>query len=523
MAGEIEEPLSFSFQADSIHSGSISFGRFEHESLSWERRSAFSHNKYVEEVEKCLKPGSVIERKAYFEAHFKKKGLPRPNLADCSYSGADNRVRANDGSESDDEFEHGNEGSSYAESDERSEGSVYLGDFEVAECKKEEDAEVSFSGPERASVLNNHIAILVDGEVEDVNFEETHQPEKGCDNSSSIVDEPERDVNKNHSDDAVNADHGPSKTVSICPKTEPAECVDKTMLESGKSSTSKLKAAKELKLFKPKASVPAEASKDPRKKSNTRETEGTRRTDKQKLSSKTATPTSQSVRRTPKLDDSRGLKGKSLNESKRDKESSGKKFGEPQPSALKPESRRRQMTNRLSNRADFTKSNTRSSVATFNFKSSERAERRKEFYMKLEEKMHAKEDEMNKIQASKQEKTEAEMKRLRKGLNFKAAPMPCFYQVARTSGPDGSKTVSTKSSKVERSHGNAPRVRLASHSEAGNNVDATGETKCMMAKGRKSERKVGAEKNSREMAGRKGVVGFGSSSRMSHLPVGVAS
>lgn len=187
-----------------------------------------------------MKPGSVIERKAYFEAHFKKKGLPRPNLADCSYSGADNRVRENDGLESDDEFEHGNEGSSYAESDERSEGSVYLGDFEVAECEKEEDPEVSFSGPERVSGLNNHIAILVDGEVEDVNFEETHQPEKDCDNSSSIVDEPEIDVNKNHSGDAVNADHEPSKTIGICPKTEPAECVDKTMLESGKSSTSKV-------------------------------------------------------------------------------------------------------------------------------------------------------------------------------------------------------------------------------------------------------------------------------------------
>ncbi|GFP90833.1 protein wvd2-like 1 [Phtheirospermum japonicum] len=32
---------------------------------------------YLEEVEKCSKPGSVIEKKAYFEAHFRKKGILR--------------------------------------------------------------------------------------------------------------------------------------------------------------------------------------------------------------------------------------------------------------------------------------------------------------------------------------------------------------------------------------------------------------------------------------------------------------
>ncbi|EYU40832.1 hypothetical protein MIMGU_mgv1a024607mg, partial [Erythranthe guttata] len=75
MAGEIVEPISLDFQAVSFNSGSISFGRFENEALCWERRSSFSHNRYLEEVEKCSKPGLVIEKKAYFEARFRNKGI----------------------------------------------------------------------------------------------------------------------------------------------------------------------------------------------------------------------------------------------------------------------------------------------------------------------------------------------------------------------------------------------------------------------------------------------------------------
>lgn len=52
---------------------SISFGRFMSEGLDWERWSAFSHNRYVEEAEKYSKPGSVAAKKAYFEAHYKRK------------------------------------------------------------------------------------------------------------------------------------------------------------------------------------------------------------------------------------------------------------------------------------------------------------------------------------------------------------------------------------------------------------------------------------------------------------------
>ncbi|CAL0299155.1 unnamed protein product [Lupinus luteus] len=61
-------------ESNSIHAlgQSVSFGRFMSESLAWEKWSSFSHNRYVEEAERYAKPGSVAQKKAFFEAHYKK-------------------------------------------------------------------------------------------------------------------------------------------------------------------------------------------------------------------------------------------------------------------------------------------------------------------------------------------------------------------------------------------------------------------------------------------------------------------
>ncbi|TVU29684.1 hypothetical protein EJB05_21262 [Eragrostis curvula] len=68
-------PQDPSVQKMVLDHGSVSFGRFAAEPLSWERRSVFAHNSRQEEISKLTAPGLVAQKKAFFEEYYKKRHL----------------------------------------------------------------------------------------------------------------------------------------------------------------------------------------------------------------------------------------------------------------------------------------------------------------------------------------------------------------------------------------------------------------------------------------------------------------
>lgn len=448
---------------------SVSFGRFENDSLSWEKWSSFSPNKYLEEVEKCATPGSVAKKAAYFEAHYKKIAARRAVIIDQEKQMEDDSLRSENQHGGDLDGNVSGAGSESGISNSHSSAEVVMQETDLisevisthADDLKE-DAAISIESQRSVSEgvrdeLGSRVdspksrkpenTVLVKEEEEgatSVESQDMKQVSHKCNNEvgkapqvkeNTVLDHPkeykkvtsanrERDVTrvkKKAGSPVPKASHISTPKVSKLILTPTASSASQSSTKKGNYSSlprSKNPSTGESKKVAPK-SLHASLSLDPTD-SNQSSLRMTRKSfimeemgDKDIV--KRAFKTFQKNINQPKS---------SGEERASDPKQVPIKGTEPRVSSS--------MTPRKENQGSLKvggvdKKCAKAAPSSFHLRSDERAEKRKELSKKLEEKSNAKEAARTGLQSKPKVEKGAEIRKLRQSSNFKATPLPAFY------------------------------------------------------------------------------------------------
>lgn len=432
---------------------SISFGRFMSDSLSWEKWSSFSHNRYVEEAEKFSRPGSVAQKKAFFEAHYR-------NLAARKAAALLEQANAEANNVEEPENEGGIPDKTTQDSLTVATNSQEAGDREEAHVQQV-NSEASFVADDNTRISNVDMERSESSNVEEV--EPSAENEILVENCVKI-ETLKQIVNVDNKEEVKEMELSVSKQMEKPLLKDFMSCKDdaasmskkKPAVSSSKSSiydkASKLPSTP----AKPAPSVRAKKENTPiSKKSALESVERRKPTPKSTHKSMNFTPAREFNRITSsiirKIDNSRGG---SHSKSSKDCPTPSRtpmmmgSIAESKHPLATPQSEKRRAKTPLHPSTSGSKtvrskwhflpkdcsmfmtssrnrSQSPSASIPFSFRTEERAARRKE---KLEEKFNAYQAQKVQLQVTLKEKAETELKRLRQSLCFKARPLPDFYK-----------------------------------------------------------------------------------------------